>query len=161
VRGDARPRLGKGHGCQGARHGRRGAGRAAAGAPGRQGAQPPRRRVARARSRQGARPPGRRVARAWGRQRARAGRKTEKRGAQGGRREGREEGRGRGKELTSGSKIRRSPSPKTRAPRGRERERWRRGGCCAGKLNERKGEKGGGPRAWGEGSGAWARAGPS
>jgi hypothetical protein len=27
-----------------------------------------------------------------------------------------------------------------------ERERWRTGGCCVGKSNERKGEKGGGAR---------------
>jgi hypothetical protein len=49
--------------------------------------------------------------------------------------------RGRGAHL--GVQIGRSPSPKPRAPWG-ERERWRRGGCCAGKSNERKGEKGGG-----------------
>jgi hypothetical protein len=104
---------------------------------------------------------GRRAARARGRQSARAGRRREKRAH----REG--EGKGERKEEGGGKssprvQIRRSPSPKPRVPRGRERERWRRGGCCAGKLNERKGEKGGG-RTWGGvgARGAWARAGPS
>jgi hypothetical protein len=73
---------------------------------------------------------------------------------------GRKKERERGGELTSGIQIRRSPSPNPRAPRGEERERWRRGSCCAGELNERKEEKGGdvhGER-WGT-RGAWARPG--
>jgi hypothetical protein len=70
--------------------------------------------------------------------------------------EGRERGRGRERGAHLGVQIRRSPSPKPRAQRGRER--WERGGCCAGKLNERKGEKGGGACTW-EGAGRQGRAG--
>jgi hypothetical protein len=61
----------------------------------------------------------------------------------GGRGRGRERGRGRG-ELTSGSKS--GDHCLQNLGHHRERERWRRGGCCAGKSNERKGEKGGGAR---------------
>jgi hypothetical protein len=64
---------------------------------------------------------------------------------------GKREGKGRGGEAHLGVQIRRSLSPKPRAPRG-ERERWRRGGCCAGELNEGKRPGEGGGRM-GEGQG--------
>jgi hypothetical protein len=60
---------------------------------------------------------------------------------------GRERGRARGGELTSGIQT---PAITVSKGHHMERERWRIGGCYAGKSNERKGEKGRG-RAWGRG----------
>jgi hypothetical protein len=88
-------------------------------------------------------------AREEGRGRAQGREEGARRGGKGRKREiERERERERGGELTSGIRNRRSPSPNPRAPRGEEKERWRRGSCCAGELNERKEEKGGG--VWGE-----------
>jgi hypothetical protein len=56
--------------------------------------------------------------------------------------EGRGRKRGRG-ELTSGFKSG-DHCLQNLGHHGGERERWRRGGCCAEKSNERKGEKGAG-----------------
>jgi hypothetical protein len=71
----------------------------------------------------------------------RAGTRTAKRG---------ERERGRGRESSPwGSKN--LAITVTASPRARDgRERWKRGrgSCCAGKSNERKGERG---RAWGKG----------
>jgi hypothetical protein len=62
--------------------------------------------------------------------------------------------------LTSGAKSGDHRLQNLEHHRGeRERERWRRGGCCAGKLNERNEEKG--ERAHGGGTGALGRAGQS
>jgi hypothetical protein len=79
-------------------------------------------------------------------------RARKKGGAQGGKREWRERER-------EGERWRAhlgDPNPAvivTESPRDKgKRERWKRGSCCAGKLNEGKGEKRG-ARAWG-GSGA-------
>jgi hypothetical protein len=66
----------------------------------------------------------------------------------------REREREREGELTSGSKS--GDHRLQNLGHHGERERWRRGGCYAGKLNERKGEKGGG-RAWGRGRASEAR----
>jgi hypothetical protein len=91
----------------------------------------------------------------------RGARREAARGKKKGRGRGRERGRGewRGEELTSGSKSG-DHRLQNLGHHGeeRERDRWRRGGCCAGKLNERKEEKGEGARAWGRGRGARARA---
>jgi hypothetical protein len=59
-------------------------------------------------------------------------------------------------ELTSGSKSGDHRLQNLGHHRG-ERERWRRGGCYAGKLNEKKEEKGERGRAWERGRGARAR----
>jgi hypothetical protein len=76
---------------------------------------------------------------------------------QGRRRGGEERERGRG-ELTLGSKS--GDHRLQNLGHHRERERWRIGGCCTGKSNERKGEKGGGRMGEGQGvGGAWAIAG--
>jgi hypothetical protein len=84
------------------------------------------------------------------------------RGRKKGRGRGRGEGEGRGGELTSWSKFG-DHCLQNLGHHGEERERWRRGGCCAGKLNERKEEKGeGGAHGEGQGArGARARVGPS
>jgi hypothetical protein len=64
-----------------------------------------------------------------------------RRGGEGeGKREGEGEGEGRGAHLGSKSGDHRLRN----LGHHRERERCSRGGCCAGKSNERKGEKGGG-----------------
>jgi hypothetical protein len=74
-----------------------------------------------------------------------------------------EEGEGkrereRGGELTLGSKS--GDHRLQNLGHHGERERWRRGGCCAGKSNERNGEKGGACMGEGQGvEGARARAG--
>jgi hypothetical protein len=62
-------------------------------------------------------------------------------------------GVGRGGELTSGSKS--GDHRLQNLGHHGEREGWRRGGCCAGKSNVRKEEKGGG--AWGRGRVSGAR----
>jgi hypothetical protein len=74
--------------------------------------------------------------------------------AQGERRGGRGRERGEGRGAHLGIQLRRSPSPKPRAPREVEREMGERG-CCAGIPNERG--RGGG--AWGGGQGRQGRAG--
>jgi hypothetical protein len=76
---------------------------------------------------------------------------------QGRRRGGEERERGRG-ELTLGSKS--GDHRLQNLGHHRERERWRIGGCCTGKSNERKGEKGGGG-AHGGGAGRRGRVGQS
>jgi hypothetical protein len=73
-------------------------------------------------------------------------------GGRAGKKEGEGEGkreRERGGKLTSGSKSGDHHLQKL-GHHEEERERWRRGGCCAGKLNERKEKKGEGG-AHGEG----------
>jgi hypothetical protein len=62
-----------------------------------------------------------------------------------------EEGEGKREREGEGSSPR-GPNPAITVSKGHhmERERWRIGGCYAGKSNERKGEKGRG-RAWGRG----------
>jgi hypothetical protein len=82
-----------------------------------------------------------------------------RRGVEGvGKRE-RERERERGGELTSGSKS--GDHHLQNLGHHGERERWRIGGCCAGKSNERKGEKGGGVHRGGTGArGAPGQAGP-
>jgi hypothetical protein len=94
--------------------------------------------------------------------RARRGRATGRRRGRAGKKKGEGEGkrereRERGGELTSGSKSCDHHLQNLR--HHGERERWRRGGCCAVKSNERKGEKGGG--AHGGGAGRRGRAGQS
>jgi hypothetical protein len=76
----------------------------------------------------------------------RRGHTGKKKGEGEGKRE-RERERERGGELTSGSKS--GDHCLQNLGHHRERERWRRGGCCAGKSNERKGEKGGGAQGGG------------
>jgi hypothetical protein len=68
------------------------------------------------------------------------------------RRGGEGEERGREGEGSSprGSKLRRSPSPRPRAPRGERESRER--GCCSGEIKWEKETRGGG--AYGEGTGA-------
>jgi hypothetical protein len=85
--------------------------------------------------------------RAPGEPRAGAGGGVAHRGEEG---EGkREREREMGGELTSGSKS--GDHRLQNLGHHGERERWRRGGCCAGKSNERKGEKGGGTHGGGAG----------
>jgi hypothetical protein len=111
--------------CQGAGEGRRRALGAGGGALSR----------ARGRGRGSRRTPGEpRAGAAHARGRGEGSRAGEKKGR------GRERGRGRG-ELTSGSKF--GDHRLQNLGHHKERVRWRRGGCCAGKSNERKGEKGG------------------
>jgi hypothetical protein len=88
---------------------------------------------------------GARDTRTPGRRASRGARRGEKGGEQGRRkgRGGEERGRGRGRgrgELTSGSKS--GDHRLQNLGHHGERERWRRGGCCAGKLNEGKRDKG-------------------
>jgi hypothetical protein len=107
-----------------------------------------------------------------GRPRPRRGARTGGTGGRAGKKNGEgEEKRVReremGGELTSGSKSS-DHRHQNLGHHGGERERWRRGSCCAGKSNERKGEKGGG--TWGRGraraiadqaGSRWARLGPT
>jgi ribonuclease E len=84
--------------------------------------------------------------------RGRRGVRAEER--RGGRAQGRqgegegERGEGRGGELTSGIQLRRSPSPKPRAPRERERDGGEREVAAWEKSNEENGSGGGGRMGW-------------
>jgi hypothetical protein len=97
-----------------------------------------------------------------GRRGARDGSRGRVTGAGEGGAQGRRKGKGRGRERERGAhlgfQIRRSPSPKPRAPRG---GRGGRGGCCAGELNEGKRPGEGGRMGEGQDArGARAKAGP-